>query len=102
VVKVGPTNLEFDVVEYESFSCRLDEIESLNVDFYVEYELFSFDTITCHLFESSKPQFLESETFVPVTVDLDQILEHAKLKRLVALTPLMCSDISFMMIKFLG
>jgi len=37
VTKVRPINLEFNVdifcVEYESFSCRSDEIESLDVDF---------------------------------------------------------------------
>jgi len=51
MVKVGPTNLEFDVVEYESFSGRSDEIESLDMGFCIEYESFFFDPITTyHLF----------------------------------------------------
>ena len=70
---VLPTNVEFDIVEYESFSRDLDKIECLDVGFYVEYESFFFDPIiTYHLFEPSKSEFLEFETFVPITVDLGQ------------------------------
>jgi len=78
--------LEFDVVEYESFSYESNEIESLDVRFCVEYESFCFDPIiTYHLFEPSKSEVLESEIFVPIIVDSDQTLGHAKIKRLVDL-----------------
>jgi len=92
VVKVGPTNLEFDndifCVEYESFSYASNEIESFDVRFCVEYESFFFDLIiTYPLFEPSKCKFLEYETFIPMTADLDQTLEHTKIKRLVNLGP---------------
>ena len=71
-------------MKYESFSCGLDEIESFDMGFCLEYESFSFDpNITSHLFEPSKSQFLEYETFVPMTIDFDKTLEHAKIKSLV-------------------
>jgi len=70
----------------ESFSCGFDVNEGLNVKTCAEYESFSFDPIiTNHLFEPSKSEFLESETFVPIITNLDQTLEHAKIKRLVDL-----------------
>ena len=59
---VEPPNLEFDddilSVEYESFACGLNENESLNVGFRIEYESFSFDLIiTDYLFEHAKSTF---------------------------------------------
>ena len=89
-----PTNLEFDdddhfSIEFESFSCGFNGNEGLDVDVRVEYESFSFDLfITYHLFEPSKYEFLEFNTFVPITADLDQTLEHSKIKRLVDLGPI--------------
>jgi len=84
--------LEFDDdilgVEYESFSCRLNEDESLDVGFYVEYESFSFGLVSVDdLFDPSKSTFTESKTFVPMIADLDQTLGHIERKRLVYLEP---------------
>ena len=67
--------------------------ESLDVGFCVEYESFSFDPIlTDHILEKSKFKFVESKTFMPMTVDLDQTLKNVKIKQF---------DLS-MMITFLG
>jgi len=82
---VKPNNLKFDddilSVKYESFSCEFDINESLDVGFCVEYESFSFDpVITDHLFESAKSTCTESNTSVPIDVNLDHILEHIERK----------------------
>ena len=67
---------------------HVDVNEDLNVDLCVEYESLSFDhIITNHRFEPSKFEFLEYETFVPMTVDLEQTLVHSNAKRLVDFGP---------------
>jgi len=40
-----------------------------------------------HHFELTESEFLEYENFVPLAVDLDQTLGHARIKRLVDLAP---------------
>jgi len=90
--EVESTNLEFDdhilFVEYEYFSWGFDINESFDEGFCVEYESFSFDPIIMDiLFESSKSKFVESETFVPMTIDFDHTLKNVKIKRLVDFGP---------------
>ena len=90
---VDDTNLEVDddhlSMEYEPFSYGFDVKVGLDMDIWVQYESFSFNPIrTNHLFEPSKSEFLESETFVPIITNLDQTLKHAKIKRLVDLGPI--------------
>ena len=58
----------------------------LAVDLRVEYESFSFDPIQADLlFESSKSDFVESETIATENFDLDQTHTHIDLKGLMDL-----------------
>ena len=71
-----PTNLKYDddilSTANEPFSYGLDDNESLNVGFCVQYESFSFDPIIIgHILEKSKYEFLESKNFVPTDANLD-------------------------------
>jgi len=72
---IEPTNFKFNddilSVKYESFSCRFDVNEGLDVDICVKYESFSFvPIITDHLSESSKFGIVKSKTFVTNNFDL--------------------------------
>jgi len=70
------------------FLVGFDVNESLDVGFCIEYESFSFDPIISDpILEPPKSEFLESETFVPMTVDLEQTLVHSNAKRLVDFGP---------------
>jgi len=52
-----------------SFSCGFNINEGLDVDICVEYDSFSFDPIiTNRYFKPCKFEFIEYETFVPMTV----------------------------------
>ena len=76
-------------VEYEYFSFGFDIIESFDKGFYVEYESFSFDRIITNVpFESRKSDFVKTENFISMTIDLDQTFEHAKFKGLVGFGPI--------------
>jgi len=82
---VEPTNLEFydDIpcMEYESFSYGLDKNEDLDVGFCIQCKSFSFNPIISILIlGKSKFEFLESKSFVPMIVNLDQTLEHIEIK----------------------
>ena len=62
--------------------------KSFDKGFCVEYQSFSFDPIiTDILFESSKSEFVESETFVPMTFALDQTLTYIEIDKLVDFAP---------------
>ena len=71
--EVEPTNLELNddilSVEYETFSCELDETASVDEGFRAEYESFSFDPRIPH-----KSFFVEYDSF---SFDIDMGLDVA-------------------------
>jgi len=76
-------------MEYECFTCGLGKKESLDVGFCVEYELFYFDPIIFEIFlERAMSTFIESETFAPMTTNVDQTFKHTERKGLVDLGPI--------------
>jgi len=68
--------LEFDdeiiSIEYKSFSCAFDINEGVDEGLCVEYESFSFHpVITNSILEKYKSKFVESETFMSMTLVFD-------------------------------
>ena len=89
---IGPPKLKFNndvlAIEYASFSSGFDVTVGLDVDLCAEYESFSFDpNQTNILFKSCKFEFVNSETFVPMTFILHQTLAYFDDKRLVDSEP---------------